>query len=655
MRRSDLFINDGSGQTVEESKLLRKALDSLADGVLVVDRNMVVRHANPQFLEMWRIPESVASSRDNELLLAYVGDQLEDPDGFVALVREVTAGNKRHSEEIRFRDGRIFSSYSAPIMVSGEHVGRVWGFHDITGRRSAETALKRSEETYRTIVNNMQDAFYRSDLTGKLLFITPSAARLLGYDSVDQMIGKDIEKNFLYNPDEQAEFFNELMLHGKMKNHEIRLKHRDGHAVTVLATSQFFYDREGRVLGLEGVYHDITERLRAERENRRLEEMLLHSQKIESIGRLAGGVAHDFNNLLTAIMGNAEMLSFLLEHSPEAMEHIQIIREAAESGSHLTRQLLAFSRKQIIEPIPMNLADVLERMRMMMVTLAGETVTLDIVPAAKDLHIIMADTGQIEQVLINLTANARDAMNGSGNLVIELSNVTLGREYALEHPYAKPGDYVMLAVSDNGSGMTPEVRSHIFEPFFTTKEKGKGTGLGLATVYGIVKQIGGSIEVYSEICRGTVFKLYFPVWKGNPDGLKVAEAPSVRNTPRGTETILVSEDNVRVRDFVRDILSMQGYTVFTSGSGEEALEIAEGFKDKIHLFLTDVVLPGINGREAADRIRSRRKEMKVLYTSGYTAEVIDRQGILEEGLTFIGKPFTALELSLKVRSVLDNG
>lgn len=654
MRRSDLFVNDGSGQAVEESELLRKTLDAMADGVLVVDRNMVVRHANSQFLEMWHIPESVASSRDNELLLDYVCDQLEDPEGFMELVRGITAGKERHCEEVRFLDGRIFSIYSAPIMICGEHVGRVWGFHDITGRRSAETALRRSEETYRTIVNNMQDAFYRCDLTGKLLFITPSAAHLLGYDSVDRMIGKDIEKNFLYNPDEQAEFFNELMLHGKMKNHEIRLKHSDGHAVTVLATSQFFYDREGRVLGLEGLYHDITERLRAERENRRLEEMLLHSQKIESIGRLAGGVAHDFNNLLTAIMGNAEMLTFLLENSHEAMEHIQIIREAAESGSHLTRQLLAFSRKQIIEPVPMNLADVLERMRKMIMTLAGETISIDIVPAAKDLQMIMADTGQIEQVLINLTANARDAMNGRGNLVIELSNVTLDHEYAVAHPYTRPGDYVMLAVSDNGSGMTPEVYNHIFEPFFTTKEQGKGTGLGLATVYGIVKQTGGSIEVYSEVCRGSVFKLYFPVWRGGKDGFRVAETPSVRNTPRGTETILVSEDNVRVRDFVRDILSMQGYTVFSSGSGEEALEIAESLKERIHLFLTDVVLPGINGREAADRICSRRGDVKVLYTSGYTADVIDRQGILEQGLFFISKPFTALELSLKVRSVLDS-
>ncbi len=392
------------------------------------------------------------------------------------------------------------------------------------------------------------------------------------------------------------------------------------------------------------------ERKNAEEALRRSEEQLRQSQKVEAIGRLAGGVAHDFNNLLTVITGYCELLLARLSSDEPMRKEIEQIRKAGERAASLTRQLLAFGRKQILEPKVLDLNSSARDMEKMLKRLIGEDIDLRIAPAP-DLRRVKADPGQIEQVLMNLAINARDAMPKGGNLTIETANLELDEAYASRHVGVRPGSYVMLAVSDNGCGMDKEIMARIFEPFFTTKGPGKGTGLGLSTAYGIVKQSGGNIWAYSEPGRGTTFKIYLP---------QVEEAvvrPRSRRQPtkvsRGSETILLAEDEPELRGLTRRILEMKGYTIIVAGDGTEALEICGRHEGSIHLMLSDVVMPKMSGRELAERLATTRPDMKVLYMSGYTDDAIVHHGILEPGTSFIQKPFTPDSLVRKVREVLD--
>lgn len=649
---------------------------------------------------------------------------------------------------------------------------------DITERKKAEEALRASEEKYRTLVENIQDVVYRTDINGKIVFGSPSVVQLLGVPSAEAMIGLDTAKDFYYYPEERANFLNELKNHGEVRNYEVTLKRWDnGQPVPVSTNSHFYYDKDGTVLGVEGLFTDITERKKAEEalraseakyrniydnvaegifqtgfdgkllnvnpslaemagyesqeeminkiknigelypdirtrdsilkqlienglirgyelqfyrkgrekawtilnahvvkneegkplfiegtiydisarkkmeeENKHLQEMLLHSQKIESIGRLAGGIAHDFNNLLTAILGNTEMAMNCLDPDEKAYSRIVTVRKAAEAAANLTRQLLAFSRKQILEPKILNLNQTIDHVNKMIVTLIGENIKFVTVPQ-EDLFTIKADPGQVEQIIINLAANARDAMPDGGTLTIETMNVYLDEHYSRTHEGISPGDYVMMSISDTGMGMDKTVFEHLFEPFYTTKERGRGTGLGLATVYGIVKQNEGSIEVYSEVNRGTSFKIYFP--SAAREEISASEETERMDMPTGSETILIVEDKVQVLEFCRDVLLQLGYSVLLAESGEEALDVSLNCRDRIDLLMTDIVLPGINGRETAEKIAIARPGIKILYNSGYTGEAIDKHGILEPGINFIGKPFTGQALAVKVRQVLD--
>lgn len=429
----------------------------------------------------------------------------------------------------------------------------------------------------------------------------------------------------------------------------IKLRSMSGKLLTLLVSAE--------VISIAQVPHaivvgmDITERNEAEAEKNILEAQLRQAQKMESIGRLAGGVAHDFNNLLTAILGNTDLALMDLEPENPLYPRLMVVMQAAESAADLTRQLLAFSRKQIIEPEPVDLAGLIEHMHMMLARLIGEDIRLDI-SAPQQLGLIKADPGQIEQIIVNLAVNARDAMPEGGRLVLEVSDQHLDEEYVKRHPYTKAGEYVMLAVSDTGCGMSAEVKQHLFEPFYTTKPLGKGTGLGLATSYGAVKQHGGSIEVYSEPGHGTTFKIYFPRLLGEVAGAK--KQAGIEKLPGGTETILLVEDDPGVLDFSLNVLNHSGYQVLAAASGEEALSLAEEHSADIHLLLTDVIMPGMNGRMLADRLMLGRPGLRVLFTSGYTENVIVHHGVLEEGINFLGKPFTALSLTRKVREILDD-
>jgi signal transduction histidine kinase len=395
----------------------------------------------------------------------------------------------------------------------------------------------------------------------------------------------------------------------------------------------------------------FTERLRAEEEKAALLEQLRQSQKMEAIGRLAGGVAHDFNNLLTIIKGNSELSLMDLGKDDPLRGNLEGVLRASGRASDLIRQLLAFSRRQILEMKVLDLNSLLVDLDKMLHRLIGEDIELVIFPS-KDLGRVKADAGQIEQVILNLAVNSRDAMPSGGRLTIETANVELDDEYARRHVAVIPGRYVMLSVSDTGAGMTPEVRDRVFEPFFTTKESSKGTGLGLSTVYGIVKQSGGNIWVYSEPGKGTTFKIYLPR-VDEPLGEVVREKAAEGGLPRGSETILIVEDDEDVRDLTVRALKMQGYRVLETSNGSNALHVSEHEAGPIHLMVTDVVMPGMNGPELAKRLNPLRPKMKVLYISGYTDNAIVHHGVLEKGVNYIQKPFTVEGLARKVKEVLD--
>ncbi len=400
-----------------------------------------------------------------------------------------------------------------------------------------------------------------------------------------------------------------------------------------------------------GTYFDITERKHAEGEKEKLQEQLRQSQKMETVGRLAGGVAHDFNNLLTVINGYSELLLQKIGKESPMHGELEEIRHAGERAASLTQQLLAFSRKQIIEPKVMDLNSLTADLAKMLIRLIGENIDLRMIHG-KNLGLVKVDPGQFEQILVNLAVNGRDAMPDGGTLLVETANVELNEEYCAQRPYQiRPGRYVRLAVSDTGHGMTEETCKKIFEPFFTTKEAGKGTGLGLSMVYGAVKQSGGSIEAYSEVGKGTTFKIYLPMVES--DAAKPYKDERSTVIPGGTETVLVVEDEEIVRTMCSRILGDLGYKVMQARNGTEAIATAQKYGDRIDLLLTDVVMPGMNGAELATQLVPHYPEVKVLFTSGYTDDAITRHGVLDVGVSFIGKPYTPLALARKVREVLD--
>ena len=421
---------------------------------------------------------------------------------------------------------------------------------------------------------------------------------------------------------------------------EVEYRRRDGSGVAREVCFQYVAVQEDEVIVV--VARDVSER-------RRLELQLHHAQKMESIGRLAGGIAHDFNNVLTAIIGYNGMARAALPPEHAAIADLDEVRRAAERASALTRQLLAFARKQIIQPQLVSIDQLIHGVEPMLKPLIGEDVVVKFLPAS-DVWLVNVDPSQFQQIVLNLAVNARDAMPSGGTLRFETANVVLGAEYARNHPDVAPGEYVRLAVTDTGIGMDEQVQQHIFEPFYTTKTNGRGTGLGLATTHGIVRQSGGHIWLYSEPGRGTTFKIYLP---RASDGVAPASRVELPPAQAGWETVLVVEDEAMVRRFAVVALERLGYRALEAPDSESALETASAVAGPIHLLFTDVVMPRMNGHELATRIGERRPDVRVLYTSGYTDNTIAHQGVLEPGCAFLQKPYTAGELSAKVREVLD--
>jgi PAS domain S-box-containing protein len=511
--------------------------------------------------------------------------------------------------------------------------------------RSVQENLRRSELNFRSLVTNAPYGICRCDATGKLLDANPAFLDLLGYSSTASLIGEHIYD--LYADADQWFILADLLrVSVPFKGLTAEWKRKDGTTTGVRVSGRSVADgRDGGVV-FELFAEDVTER-------RALEQQLRQSQKMEAVGRLAGGIAHDFNNLLMVISGYSEFLLERLGSSPELRAPAQEIASAAERASSLTRQLLAFSRKQMLAPKIVNLNDVVTENLRMLTRMIGEDIDLVMLPGA-NLWTVRADAGQIEQVIMNLAINARDAMPSGGKLTIETSNATLDEDYSRFHAPLQPGDYVMLAISDTGAGMDEETQSHIFEPFFTTKGQ-KGTGLGLSTVYGIVKQSGGFIWVYSELGRGTTFKIYLPrvASIGEAASAQAAAPVETHKVEPGTETILLVEDEANLRYLARQFLEKQGYRVIEAADGAVAVQIAVAHEGVIHLLLTDVIMPGMNGRELAQRICEIRPNVKVLYMSGYTENVVGHNGMLDAGVRLLQKPFNLRALKDRVREALD--
>jgi PAS domain S-box-containing protein len=565
------------------------------------------------------------------------------------LSRKVQEGGQtRYELEIVCKDGRrVPVEINTRIIYEGGKAVGVQGIaRDITERKQAEEARARLLHILESSLNEIY-VFDAENL--RFEYVNRGALRNLGYtlEAMQSMSPLDLKPEFTEDSFRQmiAPLFRheleQLIFNTVHRRADVSLYPVEVHLQLVeLAGQRLFL----------AVILDITDRKRAEEEKKNLQEQLQQAMKMEAVGRLAGGVAHDFNNLLTAIIGNVSLALMKLLPSDPTGGLLVEANKAAERAATLTQQLLAFSRKQIIEPKVLDLNILIADLNKMLIRLIGEHIDLNMV-LGEDLGLVKVDPGQFEQILVNLAVNARDAMPEGGKLLIETANVDLDDVYCARHPYVRPGRFVMLAVSDTGHGMTEEVRKQIFEPFFTTKPKGTGTGLGLATIYGVVKQSDGSIEVYSEVGKGTTFKIYLPRVEG--EAARPGESDLPMELLEGSETVLLVEDEEVVRNLCVRILERLGYRVMQASNGDEAIALAMGYEERIDLLMTDVVMPGMHGRELANRLTRIHPETRVLFTSGYTDNAIVHHGVLDEGVSFIGKPYSPSALARKVRDVLD--
>jgi PAS domain S-box-containing protein len=552
------------------------------------------------------------------------------------------------------KDGSIRTHQLNAALIkdpSGQPVGFCNLVRDVTDRKVTEEALRISEEKYRTILETMEEGLIESDLKGNCIYVNDAACKLHGYNR-DEMIGMSYKKRS--NPEMRHllyEVFHRIYETGKpefLLDHAVICK--DGSIRILQSNIALMRDVSGKPIGFRALIRDVTDRKKVEEEKAKIETQLFQAQKMESVGSLAGGVAHDFNNMLTVILGYTELIKSRLPQDDSLFKDILEIEKAAGRSKNLTRQLLAYSRKEIIAPRLIDLNDLIVGAENTLSRLIGEDIDLRFYQGI-DIWKIKFDPSQMELILINLASNARDAMPNGGKLTIEISNIHLNEEYCRLHLGSLPGDYVLLGVSDDGIGMDKETMQHVFEPFFTTKETGKGTGLGLATVDGIVKQNGGFINVYSEPGKGTTLKIYIP--RSLEEGV-VKKEPEEALIASGTGTVLIVEDDDMVRKITTQMLELIGYTALSVGTPMEALSFFKNHDAHIDLVITDVVMPQINGRELSDRIKAIRPGVKMLFSSGYSANVIAHQGILEEGVHFIQKPFSLNDLARKVHDSIND-
>lgn len=626
---------------VQREELFRLISENAADLIAVVDMQ----------------GNRIYNSLSYEKALGYTLEELRSSSSFEQIhpedresVRDAAAqarltGVGRPMEyRIRHKDGswRTLESTASVIRNSkGEPESLVIVNRDITERKVAAEALRRSEASFRSVIADAPYGIFRASPAGELFMANTALEKMLGYDSPEELLKVNLAMGIFRHRAEHQKINEMFLRDGHFKDVEVEWKRKDGAFITVRCSGWPATDKQGTYLQVFS--EDVTER-------RVLERQLRMAQKMEAVGRLSGGIAHDFNNLLGVIIGYIQVMKRSLIPGQPSHEYAEEIEKAGQRAVSLTRQLLAFSRQQILEPVVLSLDTLMSDMEKMLSRLIGEDIQLNLVLDPM-IGKVRVDPGQIEQVVMNLAVNARDAMPDGGKLTIRTSNSELDLVFAREHPGAIPGQYVMLEVTDTGMGMDPETQAKIFEPFFTTKDRDKGTGLGLATVYGVVKQSNGYIAVESEKGKGATFKIYFP--RVEQEVVTPCESIETPLTSRGSETILLVEDAAPLRKLATMFLSDNGYRVLTAANGLEALRLAAQNAGPIHLLLTDVVMPGMNGRVLAEKLSPHHQLMKVLYISGYTDSFIAGHGVLEEGIHLLHKPFTEEALTRKVREVLD--
>jgi len=635
----------------EEAGLLEKRkFQSLADntplGIVMMRQDGAFQYINPKFVELFGYEPEEVPMEGRWLRNAYPDDAYRKQvigAWFEDMERFPIGESRPRTYTVKCKDGSDkiihFRSVQLP---TGEHIVAC---EDITVSYQSEEELRRSEKKYRTILETIADGYHEVDLAGNLTLVNDSLCEIVGA-SREELIGRNY-RDFVVVPDAAEVYsrYNEVYQTGQPnQGFSFEIVRKDGKRLHVSASVALIRDEAGNPAGFRGIFRDITEQ-------RRLAEKLTHATKMEAIGTLAGGVAHDFNNLLTAVQGYADILRRQMPSDSPFIEKLTQIGRAAERAAGLTRQLLAFGRKQVLNVSALNLNDVIADLEEMLRRLIGEDIELNTV-LTPSLGTVKADAGQIEQILMNLVVNARDAMPKGGKLTIETANVVLDRQYTEKVPDLEPGPYIMFAVSDSGAGMDEQTRSRIFDPFFTTKDKGVGTGLGLSTVYGIVKQHRGHIAVYTELRRGSTFKVYLPLEEAESVEQLMKPRPEAHSA--GTETVLVVEDEKIVRDLVSEALTMLGYSVLPASDPDEAVALSANHTGPIHLLVTDVVLPKMDGKSLCSYLSLTRPEMKVLYISGYTENFIVHRGVLDQGVHFMQKPFTIDDLAARVREVLDD-
>ncbi len=628
----------------QRESLARSLVYSAVDGIVTADEKGIIRSFNPAAERMFGYSADEAIGGSLSMLMP--SPHREQHDQYIReyLVSGVTKviGIGREVTALR-KDGTTFPVELAlsEMLLPGRRMftGII---RDITQRQQAEAALKETNAKLEAVIETSPLAITLLDIEGKVLGWNPAAERIFGWKA-EEVLGAPIP---IVAEAERAEFLQSLAraAQGDAESGvERRRMRKDGSFVDLNVWTAPVRNRNGEVSALLGILADVTQR-------KLLEEQFRRAQKMEAVGRLAGGIAHDFNNVLTVITGYGQMALEQSVNDPQLQAELEEVLKAADHASALTGQLLVFSRHKVVNRELLDLNEVVTRLEKMLRRIIGEDIELVIAPEA-GLGRVLGDAAQMEQVIMNLVVNARDAMPGGGRLTIETANVELDSWYVQTHMGVQEGEYVMLAISDTGKGIAPEARAQLFEPFFTTKERGKGTGLGLSTVYGIVKQSGGDIWVYSEPGHGATFKIYLPRMAETSLSEKpVGEAATLE---RGVETVLLVEDEAGVRVLVREILRQSGYTVLEATDVDHALRICQEHPEPIHLLLTDVVMPIMSGRELAERAAAIRPELKVLYMSGYTDTIVVHHGVTSRDTQFLQKPFTPKTLARKVREALD--
>ncbi|OLC84594.1 MAG: hypothetical protein AUH66_00510 [Acidobacteria bacterium 13_1_40CM_4_57_6] len=616
------------------------AMDSSVNGMAILDVQGKYVYVNPAYAQM-------IGNTNRDAMLGKLWQEVSDSHDVAPVESGIREALKQHGKwfgalTLHHRDGTVVPTEMA--VTSLPDGGTICVSHDISQRLSAQRARAETEIKYRTLIEQVAAISYIAELGthGQWLYVSPQVESILGYSAEEWLSNSKDWIRHVHSDDHPiVNAAEESCSRGEPFQAEYRISRKDGEIIWVSDSAVVVRGSDSHPV-MEGLIVDITDR-------KLLEDQLQQARKIEAVGRLAGGVAHDFNNLLTIIKGYVEMALQRCLDRPELHSDIRRIEEAADRAVTLVRQLLAFSRKQVLRPKVLDLNTIVINLDQLLRRLMSENIEMKTL-VSKDLGSIKADPGQVEQVIMNLVVNARDALPDGGRILIETSNVDLDSAYTRDHAVVVPGPYVLLAVSDTGIGMSADTVAHIFEPFYTTKENGRGTGLGLSTVYGIVKQSGGYVWVYSELGKGTTFKVYLP---RVTDAVQAPPEMPASTNHKGHETILLVEDEADVRELTQMVLSERGYKVIEAHSPAEAERLAGSNGAEIHLLLTDVVMPGISGRELAKRLTARFPHLRVMFMSGYTYNVIAQNGTLEEGISFLQKPFTPQLLTEKVREALN--